>query len=235
MLEKISEISIYQTDLIKSLAIFYMIIFSNFASNLFTCYQRNFIMKNKTIQYVLGFFLFYFLVTLISDTAYLEYIPPIQKFIYTIGYYLIFIITTRLNMKIMLTVLFLIFLIYFIELNKKYYLEGGNNIHKNDLLNKQLYEEHNFWITIDFPLKVRLFPVKKSQFTFLNKIEELLYGLIIVCIFAGLIAYGGELKEKFKKNKNFSWEDVFEDTNICKLSETKNFIYYFKQGLGLKL
>jgi len=235
MLGKFSEISIHQTDLIKSLAIFYMIIFSNYVANLFTCYQINIITKSKTIQYLLGFFLFYFLVTIISDTAYLEYIPPIQKFIYTIGYYLIFIVTTRLNMKIMLTVLLLIFLIYFIELNKTYYLEGGNNINKNDLLNKQLYDEHHFWITIDYPVKIRLFPVKKSQFTFLNKIEELLYGLIIVCIFAGLIAYGGELKDKFKKNKKFSWLEVFEDTNVCKLSETKNFIYYFKQGLGLKI
>ena len=235
MLGFLSEISTHQTDLIKSLALFYLIIFSNFMLQLFTCYQQNIIIKNKVIQYIIGFFLFYFLVILVSNTANLVYIPPIQKFIYSIGYYLIFVITTRLNMKIMLTVLFLIFIIYFIELNKDYYLKIGKTIHEKDVINKQFYEEHNYWITIDFPVKVRLFPVEKSQFIFLNKIEEIIYTLIVVSIFAGFIAYGGELKDKFKKNKKISWEDVFEDTSVCKISEKKSFMYYFKQGLGLKL
>ena len=86
MLENWAEISIYQTDLIKSLAIFYLIVFSNFVTNLFTCYQTRIIVNSKLLQYLLGFFLFYFLVTI--D---LIAIPPIQKFIYTIVYYLFFI------------------------------------------------------------------------------------------------------------------------------------------------
>ena len=166
MLENWAEISIYQTDLIKSLAIFYLIVFSNFVTNLFTCYQTRIIVNSKLLQYLLGFFLFYFLVTI--D---LIAIPPIQKFIYTIVYYLFFIITTRLNMKIMLSVLFLIFIIYFIELNKKFYLNEKNDVRIQDNNTaKEIYDDHHaYWITMDYPVKLRIFPVEKSQFVVLNK------------------------------------------------------------------
>ena len=232
MLENWAEISIYQTDLIKSLAVFYLIVFSNFITNLFTCYQTRIIINSKLIQYLLGFFLFYFLVT-----ADLIAIPPIQKLLYTIVYYIFFIVTTRLNMKIMLSVLFLIFVIYFIEMNKKFYLNGQNDINiKDNNTAKEVYDDHRaYWITLDYPTKIRLFPVEKSQFVVLNKIEQLIYGLIILLVVTGLIAYGGELKDKFKKNKNINWIDVFEDTKICQLSDRKSFFYYFKKGIGLKL
>lgn len=222
-------ISIYQTDLIKSLAIFYLIVFSNFVTNLFTCYQKRVITNNKPLQYFIGFCLFYFLVTIDLVT-----IPPIQKLLYTIVNYLFFIITTRLNMKIMLSVLFLIFILYFIEMNKKYYLKD-NNIQDHNNTDKKMYDDHrNYWITTDYPIKLRIFRVEKAQFIVLDKIEQITYGLILLLVVVGLISYRGELKDQFKKNKHINWIVLFEDTKICNLSDRKSFLYYFKLGLGLK-
>ena len=231
MINSWTGVSIYQPDLIKSLAIFYLIVFSNFVTNLFTCYQKRIITNSKPIQYLLGFFLFYFLVTneLVS-------IPPIQKLFYTTTYYLFFIITTRLNMKIMLSVLFLVFMIYFIEMNKIYYINEKNDIsRKENNTAKAIYDDHrNYWITIDYPVKLRIFPVEKSQFIVLNEIEKVIYGLIMLLVVIGLIAYRGELKDQFRKKKHINWIDVFEDSKICNLSDRKSFLYYLKTGLGLK-
>ena len=75
----LGQISLYQTELLKSVAIFYLLILGNFITGLFTCQQKNFIQNNKSIQTIVAFGLFYFLVTLVSETGDLEFIPPIQK------------------------------------------------------------------------------------------------------------------------------------------------------------
>ena len=76
------EISLYQADLLKSVAIFYLLILGNFITGLFTCNQKNFVINNKTVQTIIAFGLFYFLVTLVSETGNLEFLPPIQKLLY---------------------------------------------------------------------------------------------------------------------------------------------------------
>ena len=88
MLELFKEISTRQADLIKSFAIFYLLLVGNYiVSSIFTCFQINFIKKNKVLQLFIAFLLFYFLVTLVSDTGKLEYTPPIEKLIYSIFYF----------------------------------------------------------------------------------------------------------------------------------------------------
>jgi len=223
------EISIGQADLIKSFAVFYLIIFSNTVLGLFTCQQVNFVQKNKHVLIVIAFSLFYFLVTSVSNTGDLEFIPPIQKLIYTIIYFMIFLITTRLDFRVMFAVLFIIFTIYFIEINKNYYLELGNKIH--DTNDKNIYDNYmKFWITLDYPYKIRLFPIKTEHFIIINKIEYLLYSLIYILLIFGFIAYCGEIKDTLVKHKHLSWVDVFTDTEICKLNERKPFWYYLKIG-----
>ena len=78
--------SLAHINFIKSIALFYLIIFSNFLLQLLTCYQQNIINNNKLYQYILGFFLFYFLVSLTSNTGILIYLPPIQKIIMSFFY-----------------------------------------------------------------------------------------------------------------------------------------------------
>ena len=234
MFDVFNKISIYQADLIKSFAIFYLIIFSNTVIGLFTCHQIQILQKNKKILVLIAFLLFYFLVTMVSKTGYLEFIPPIQKLIYAFVYFLIFIITTRLDFRVMFAVLIIIFLIYFIELNKDYYVELGKNIkNKND---QSIYNDYTkYWLTLDYPYKIRLFPLKIEHFNIINKIEYILYISIYVLLIIGLIAYGGEIKDTLVRRKNLSWIDVFTDTEICNLKERKHFMHYVKLGLGLKL
>lgn len=234
MFEAFNEISIYQADLIKSFAIFYLIIFSNTVMGLFTCHQLQIFQKNKIVLLVIAFLLFYFLVTVVSETGYLEFIPPLQKLIYAFVYFFIFIITTRLDFRVMFAVLIIIFVIYFIELNKDYYVELGKTIqNKND---KSIYNDYTkYWLTLDFPFKIRLFPLQKDHFIIINKIEYMLYIFIYILLIVGLIAYGGEIKDTLVRRKNLSWIDVFTDTEICNLNERKSFMHYVKLGLGMKL
>jgi hypothetical protein len=233
MFNFLNEISTTQADLIKSFAIFYLIIFSNTVMGLFTCHQITFLQKNKIILLFIAFLLFYFLVTLVSNTGFLEFVPPIQTLIHTFIYFIILLITTRLDYRVMIIVLMIIFIIYFIELNKEYYLELGKQIYeKND---KSIYNDYTkYWITLDYPYKIRLFLIQDEHFKIINKIEYILYIFIYILLILGLIAYGGEIKETLIRKKNLTWIDVFTNTKICNLNERKSFIHYFKIGLGLK-
>jgi hypothetical protein len=231
--EFLKEISANQADLIKSFAIFYLIIFSNTVLGLFTCHQINFLKKNKVVLVCIAFLLFYFLVTTVSETGNIEFIPPIQKFIHTIFYFIIFLITTRLDFRIMVAVLTLIFIIYFIELNKDYYLDLDKSVHNTD--EKNIYQHYKkYWITLDYPYHIRLFPVIPEHFVIINKIEYILYSFIYLLLILGFIAYTGEIKETLVKRKNLTWFDVFTDTEICNLKERKSLTHYLKVGIGVK-
>jgi hypothetical protein len=227
----INEISFYQADLLKSVAIFYLLILGNFITGLFTCNQKNFVQNNKIVQAVIAFTLFYFLVTLVSDTGNLELIPPIQKLLYTIGYFVIFLLSIRLDFRVMVAIIGLVILVYFIELNKKYYLEMKNTLTSES--DKKIYDDHAYWITLDWPFKVRLFPINPEQFTIVNKFENVLYYFIITFIILGIIAYRGEITIALHKRKDLSWYEVFNDTNKCKILERLPFFYYVKVGLGI--
>jgi hypothetical protein len=229
----IKEISASQADLIKSFAIFYLIVFSNTVLGLFTCHQINFFKKTKIVLVCIAFLLFYFLVTIFSKTGNIEFIPPIQKFIHTIFYFIIFLVTTRLDFRIMVAVLVIIFIIYFIEINKDYYLDPNKNVNNNN--EKNIYEYYKkYWFTLDYPYKIRLFPVTSAHFVAINKIEYILYLFIYLLLILGFIAYTGELKDTLIKRKNLTWVDVFTDTEICYLKERNTFIHYLKVGIGVK-
>ena len=234
MLDIIKEISVGQSDLIKSFAIFYLLIVGNYiGTSLFTCFQINYIKEHKWLQLVIAFFLFYFLVIIVSDTGHLEFTPPIEKFIYSLFYFFAFLLVMRLDIFITVMVLVIIFIIYFIELNKDFYLDMGSQI--DNPLDQDIFNDNNFWITLDWPIKVRLFKVKKDDFVLLNKFERILYYIIILLLVIGFISYGGEIHDTVKRSKNLTWVDVFLDTNICKLTDRRGFWHYFKVGLGLKL
>jgi hypothetical protein len=227
--------STYQVDLITTFAMFYMIILSNNIRGIFTCRQTTFFENNKPLIYLVSFVLFFFLCSLVSNTEHLRFVPPIQKILYTIVYFFLFLLTTRLDFKITFLVLAAIFLIYFIELNKNFYLkhkDSQNKDFKPDGIQKDYI---NHWITLDFPFKIRLLPVKSDHFVIIDKIENASYILIFVLTVLGLIAYGGEIKDTLANKKDVTWFDVFADTKICDLKDRRPFHHYIKLGLGLKL
>jgi len=226
------DISLYQADLLKSVAIFYLLILSNFITGIFTCNQKNFIQNNKMVQTIIAFGLFYFLVTLVSNTGNLEVIPPIQKLLYTFIYFFIFLISIRLDFRVMVAIICLVVLVYFIELNKEYYLELGSTLTNND--DKTVYNDHAYWITMDWPFKVRLFPINPDQFSIINKFENVLYYFIIIFMVLGLVAYRGEITIALHKRKDLSWFEVFSDTHKCKIAQRLPFLHYVSVGLGLK-
>ena len=236
MLELLNEISQSQSDLIKSFAIFYLLLVGSHVDNsVFTCFQLKFIEHNKWLQLFLAFLLLYFLVSIVSDTGNLEFTPPIEKLAYSFVYFLGFLIVMRLDLRLTSIVLFLIFVIYFLELNKDFYLDMGAKI--NNPVDKDIYNSKHYWITFDWPFKIRLFRVNSNDFKIINKIETLLYYAIIVLLVIGFISYGGELHDNIHNSNNLTWVDVFFDTNICSLNlrAKKSFWHYLKIGIGLKL
>jgi hypothetical protein len=230
----INEISQNQADLIKSFAIFYLLLVGNYVgTSIFTCFQITYIQKNKWLQILISFLLFYFLVTLVSDTGKLEFTPPIEKFIYSIFYFIGFLVVMRLDMRISALVLLLIFIIYFLELNKDFYLDRGNNI--DNPVDQDIYNSNRYWITFNWPFKIRLFKVNNGDFKIINQIETIIYYIIIFLLVIGFIAYGGEIHDTVKKTKNLTWVDIVTDTDICRLKDRKSFLHYLKVGLGLKI
>ena len=234
MLEILKEISVGQADLIKSFAIFYLLLVGNYiGTSIFTCFQINFIKKNKMLQLFIAFLLFYFLVTLISNTGKLKYTPPIEKLLYSIFYFFGFLVVMRLDIIVSSFVLFLIFVIYFLELNKDFYLETGDEI--NNPLDEDIYIDNQYWLTLNWPFKVRLFPVKKSDFPIINRIETIIYYLIIFLLVIGFISYGGEIHDTLRRTNNLTWLDIITNTNICRLKDRKSLLHYLKVGLGVKI
>jgi hypothetical protein len=230
----INEISQNQADIIKSFAIFYLLLVGNYiGSSIFTCHQINYIKQHKWIQLLISFLLFYFLVTLLSETGKLEYTPPIEKLVYSIFYFIGFLIVMRLDMKISALVLLLIFFMYFLELNKDFYLEGGSQIKNTN--DQDIYNKNQYWITFNWPYKIRLFKIDKNDFTTINQIETIIYYFIIFLLVIGFISYGGEIRDTLKKSKHLSWIDVITDTNICRLKDRKSFIHYLKIGMGINV
>jgi hypothetical protein len=177
--------------------------------------------------------LFYFLVTLLSNTGKLEYTPPIEKFVYSLFYFIGFVVVMRLDLRVTAMVLFLIFVIYFLELNKDFYLDSGSKI--DNPLDQDIYNSNKYWITFDFPFKIRLFPVEANDFVMINKVETIIYYSILFLLVIGFISYGGEISDTLKRSKNLTWVDVFSDTDVCHLTDRKSFLHYLKLGLGIKL
>lgn len=234
MLDSFNEISQTQADLIKSFAIFYLLLVGNYIGNsLFTCFQVDYIKNHKWLQLFIAFLLFYFLVSIVSNTGKLEFTPPIEKLIYSIFYFFGFLVVMRLDLRISALVLLLIFTIYFLELNKDFYLEEGTQI--SDPIDQDIYNSNKYWITLNWPFKVRLFKVEEQDFILINKFEAIIYYIIVFLLVLGFISYGGEIHDTVKHSKTLSWMDVINDTNVCRLKDRKGFWHYFKVGLGLKL
>lgn len=234
MLDAFNEISQTQADLIKSFAIFYLLLVGNYIGNsLFTCFQVDYIRNHKWLQLFIAFLLFYFLVSIVSNTGKLEFTPPIEKLLYSIFYFFGFLVVMRLDLRISALVLLLIFTIYFLELNKDFYLEEGTQI--NNPIDQDIYNSNKYWITLNWPFRVRLFKVEEQDFILINKFEAIIYYIIVFLLVVGFISYGGEIHDTVKHSKTLSWFDVINDTNVCRLKERKGFWHYFKVGLGLKL
>jgi hypothetical protein len=139
----------------------------------------------------------------------------------------------RLDLRLTAMVLLCIFVIYFLELNKDFYLDRGSQIY--DPVDQDIYMNNQYWITLDWPIKIRLFRVTPNDFSFINKLEKLIYYIVIFLLIIGFISYGGEIHDTVKHSKNLTWIDVINDSSICRLKDRKGFLHYLKVGLGMKI
>lgn len=212
----------YDFYIITALSAFYLIVFSTYLSFLFTCNIDNAIKNNQLIILILGYFLFFYLVTL-TDKKYVSE-HPIEKMLKTFMYYLLFLLTTRLEPKVILFVIILIFIINFLQINKEHYLE---------LLKNKKEKEDIYWITLHNPIELKLFKVKKEQLEMLDNIENILYYVLISSIIIGFVSFYGELKY-MKKDSNISYYRLLFDRNICKFRDGRSLIQNIKYALNIK-
>jgi hypothetical protein len=191
----------YQTDIIKVLVIFYLLIYSAQIDKIFTCLKINKISNNVTIQYIIIFFIFFFLVSSISNTTNLINIEPIQKLIYSIIYFILFIFTLRIDANIRDIILILLIISFFINMNYDHYsklLENNNN-------NKY------YWITWKYP-EINMFPVNLYQVNLINKLNSYLIYIIYILFIIAFIIYIKRVIYLLKKKIN--WYNIIFH-NFC--------------------
>jgi cell division protein FtsL len=145
-------------------------------------------------------------------------------------YFMGFLIVIRLDMILSALIILFIFIIYFIELNKDFYLDHSTH----DADDKKMDNNNKYWITFNTPYNIRLFKVNQTDFKIINKIEILLYYVIVILLVAGFIEYVGKIRDTLSKTNKLTWVDIMLDTNISKLQYNKSFWSYFKIGLGIK-
>jgi len=233
------------SDIVSIFIAFYWILYASKAKTIFTC-QQDFINENhRFIQYIFTFGIFYFVALFINKTE--VELPPIQKLINCLIYFILFIIINRLDYRLTITVLGLFCLLYFIFLNKEYYytvdpetnkVELNNNSTNSmklvSIINKyssnieesaNIIKNHQYWLTIDFPFKIRLFPVTIPQYYYLSLLNKFIIVCIVLCAILGFINYIGILKYSFK-NKITLYNVLFENPNCKPLNYNLPFFDY---------
>lgn len=217
-------ISQSQSDIIRSFAIFYLLIIcSDVAPSIITPVQSAFIKTNVGVQLFLTFMTFFFLVFLVSTTREIEMLPPFIKLLYSISYFILFITLLKININIFACIIILIFVGYFIDVNKAYYFSktkaGGI------VVNEQKDSDHAYWISIKWPVKADFILVKPEQYHILNRLFSLVYYIIAALFITGFVALLGSFRELKQQHPNVSvLEFVFSDRFVC-LSNSKHTLF----------
>ena len=201
--------------------------------------------NHKIYQYIFTFGIFYFVATLVNKTE-LD-LPPIQKLINCFIYFILFLLVNRLDYRLTVIVLGLFCLVYFITLNKQYYftvnpitnkVELNNNLKNTtkvaSLINSsstnieksaKTIENHQYWLTMDYPFEIRLFPVTLPEYYYISSLIKLVVFTIFVLVIIGFIQYYGLLKYTFKNKVTFD-NIIFDNPNCKPLNYNLSFFDY---------
>ena len=101
----------------KSIFILYLIISGNFLANLFGCRTQEALNNNMWLKHLLGFMTMYFFVVLVDSKSKLSDSPRTQM-LFTLLFYVIFIITTRMDYKWWLAFIIGLSIIYILQVYK---------------------------------------------------------------------------------------------------------------------
>lgn len=100
----------------KSIFILYLIISCNFLANLLGCRTQE-LMNNMTIKHLLGFMTMYFFVVLADSQSKLGKTPG-KQMLNTMLFYLIFVLTTKMDYKMWLALIVILSIIYILQVYK---------------------------------------------------------------------------------------------------------------------
>lgn len=109
-------------NLVKVLLIFYIIVASNCTENLLSKQTRELLNNNRYIQHILGFMTLFVLITLIDDQ-----IDTSTALIYTISGYLLFVLSTKLDIHWTIAIVILLFIGYMYQNNIQIRINEINN------------------------------------------------------------------------------------------------------------
>jgi len=191
----------YEIDIMKIIFAFYLLIYSAELDSIFKCVKIDYISKNVVIKYIVIFLIFFFLVSYVTDTPQLDDINPIEKLIYSIFYFSLFIITLRIDNKIRNIIILLLTITYFLDLSYSHYFY---------LINKKNPKDE-YWITWKYP-KINYFQVNSNHLSFINQLNIFIIKLIYILIAVGFVLYLNEIKKL--RNKKISWFDIIFN-NYC--------------------
>lgn len=122
----------------KSIFVLYLIISGNFLANLFGCRTQEALGNNMFLKHLLGFMTMYFFVVLVDSNSKLSDSPQTQL-LYTMLFYIIFIMTTRMDYKWWIVFIIGLSLIYILEVYK-----GHKKTKEED---SKKYEEYQRYLT----------------------------------------------------------------------------------------
>jgi len=136
-----------------SIILLYLIISANFTAEVFGCRLQNYLKTSTIAKHIVGIMTMLFFV--VSTTNWSQKHEFFKLCGFALSYYLIFILTTRLPFKFLMSVLFLFTLMYYIEIYKNTLLSSNP-----DGLNP-LAEVRNIYVFQDI-YKYQLFFLKAS-------------------------------------------------------------------------
>lgn len=110
------------TSLVKILLIYYLLVASNCTENLMSKQTREFINNNRNAQHVIGFMMMYVLIILFNEQLDMRY-----AFAYAIVGYVLFILSTKVDIHWNIIIVILLFV--------GYLFDNSNKIRENEIIN----------------------------------------------------------------------------------------------------
>lgn len=161
-----------------SIFVFILIISANFLAEIFPCTLQYVLRNNMIIKHIFGFFTMIFFVVLSHKNKNKNIYDIIKN---SLGLYLFFIIISRCEIHIFYIILIFLGITYII------------NILKQDTMNQKINKKGDKKRADENNKKIAIY----------DNITFILYILIILSTFIGVLIYMGEKKIEYKKKFNY--------------------------------
>jgi uncharacterized membrane protein len=133
-------ISFHDTSIstFKNIFIIYLIISSNFLANLFGCRTQDVLTNNMLLKHLLGFMTMYFFVVLVDNKSKLSDSPK-NQLLFTILFYITFLLTTRMDFKWWVGLIVILCMFYILQVYKDH--------DKTEDKDKKKYEYYQIYLS----------------------------------------------------------------------------------------